>query len=154
MNNLGLHYLNRGELQRAIDIFNRALPLNNKFPQLYYNLGNAYTQKGDRKEAISCYDRAIRLKPDYSSAYFNRGIVYRQMDKWPAALASFEKVIELDPNSAPALLQAGIIAALYTDQPERAYQYLSRVCRLQPELTEQKSIRRLLTELKTANPGL
>jgi len=148
LNNLGLHYLEAGKVTQAIAAFKKGLDRDGKSAPLYYNLGNAYALKGEREEAISCYNRAIRLRPDYASAYFNRGIAYREMKEWPGALASFEKTIELKPGSAPALLQAGIIAALYTGQPERAYQYLSRAVRLQPELKEKEAIRRLLDKLK------
>ncbi len=149
LNNLGLHYLEAGKIPEAIVTFKKGLARNNSSAPLYYNLGNAYAQKGELKEAISRYNQAIGLKPDYASAYFNRGVVYRQMKKWSEALASFERTIELKPDSGPALLQAGIIAALYTDQPKRAYRYLARAVKLQPELKKKESIQRLLNELKT-----
>jgi tetratricopeptide (TPR) repeat protein len=64
-NNRGLAYYEKGDNDRAIADYNKAIGLEPDDADTYNNRGNAYSAKGDKDRAIADYNRAIKLKPDY-----------------------------------------------------------------------------------------
>jgi len=59
------HY---GWVDSAIYWLKRAIVLNNKRPQYYYNLGLLYLDKGDHGEAKKCFTLALECNADYQLA--------------------------------------------------------------------------------------
>lgn len=51
--NLGLAYVKNNDLNAAIQVWNKAIKINNKYANVYYNLGLAYKLTNDRKKAVS-----------------------------------------------------------------------------------------------------
>ena len=72
-NNRGVAYGGKGDYDRAIADFDKAIQLKPDYADAYDNRGVAYGSKGDYDRAIADYDKAIQLKPDYADAYYNRG---------------------------------------------------------------------------------
>ena len=61
-NNLGVIYLDSlGRIGEAIELFDKAISLNENYALAFYNLGRAYNFVGDRLEAATCYQVAQRL---------------------------------------------------------------------------------------------
>lgn len=74
LNYVGLNKLDELQLDEAIEYFNKALELDDKNPQYYYNMGQAYFLKGWIEEAQKCFNTAICINPTeekyhYSLAY-------------------------------------------------------------------------------------
>jgi tetratricopeptide (TPR) repeat protein len=98
-NGRGSYYAQRGQFDRAIADFNKALLLDANNADAYSNRGLATAQgKEDYKSAIGDYTRALELKPRHTSAYFNRGVAYRQLGDYPKAIADYSKALELSPR--------------------------------------------------------
>ena len=57
----------KGDYDRAIADYDRAIQLKPDYAEAYVNRGWAYNAKGDYDRAIADFDRAIQLKPDYAS---------------------------------------------------------------------------------------
>ena len=74
-NNRGIVYDHKGEYDRAIADYDRAIELVPNDATAYNNRGVAYGKKGDYDRAIRDYDQAIRLKPDHANAFINRGTI-------------------------------------------------------------------------------
>jgi len=100
--NRGLAYNQKGDPDRAIADFNKAIELNPNFAVAYGMRGVAYDHKGDPDRAIADYSKAIELDPNLALFYGERGIDYNQTGDPDRAIADFNKVIELNPNFAPA----------------------------------------------------
>jgi tetratricopeptide (TPR) repeat protein len=94
-----------GDYPKAIELLNRAIALNNTYPDAYYNRGlawyyvsvnNARANKPVHyQEAIADYTRAIELKPNLSQAWYNRAGTYFTIGKPKEALADALKAQEL-----------------------------------------------------------
>ena len=59
-------YGRKGELDLAIQNYNKALELKPDYTDAYNNRGLAYGRKGELDLAIQNYDKALELKPDYA----------------------------------------------------------------------------------------
>ena len=67
-NNRGNAYGDRGDYDRAIDDYNKAIKRNPN-ADAYYNRGIVYGDKGDYDRAIDDYNKVIELNPNYADAY-------------------------------------------------------------------------------------
>ena len=67
-NNRGYAYGHKGDYDRAIADFSKALELNPKDAHLYHNRGAAYEDKGDHDRAIADYRRALQFDPSIEAS--------------------------------------------------------------------------------------
>jgi Flp pilus assembly protein TadD len=74
--NQGATYAAKGQYDRAIAHFNKAIELNPRDAWAYNFRGLAYVEKGQYDKAISDCTKAIELNPRLAGAYNNRGIAY------------------------------------------------------------------------------
>jgi len=65
---VGKFYFVNGKFDKAIEEFNKAVKLNPKDPEIYYNLGLAYESKSELDEARKMYGKAVEINPNYSLA--------------------------------------------------------------------------------------
>ena len=98
----------KGEYDRAIADYTKAVELNANDAVVYNNRGIAYRAKGDNDSAIADYTRVTEINPRDAVAYNNRGIAYRAKGNNDSAIADHGKAIELDPELASAYNNRGI----------------------------------------------
>ena len=105
----GISYEQRGEHDKAIEYFNKAIELNPQFFWAYLNRSVAYWSHGNYIHAIQDSTRAIELNPNSPHAYNSRGAAYWRQGNHNRAIQDFNKVIEsLDPNYAHAYFNRGL----------------------------------------------
>ncbi len=73
--------LNNGNLDEAIELFNKALEEDNTSDATYGDLGRAKEQNNDLNGAIECYTKAIELNNERSIYYQWRAEAYRRSNK-------------------------------------------------------------------------
>ncbi len=90
----GQHYYEKDDYDRAIEDFNRAIPLKPTYVQLAYgNRGNAYAMKGDNDKAVDSYSVAISFDRNYSAAFTGRGLIYEKMGETEKARADYDAAL-------------------------------------------------------------
>jgi tetratricopeptide (TPR) repeat protein len=92
----------KGEMDRAIEHYERALKLEPKLYEAPLFIGDAYYKMGKNDKAYESYARAVAIDPDRDTAYRYWGNVLMRNDKLKEAK---EKLIE------------GVIAQPYTQAP-------------------------------------
>ena len=97
-NNRGNAYSDKGEIDWAIEDYDRAIALDPKYPLTYYNRGNAFSKRGDIDLAIKDYDRAIALDPKLAQSYYNRGTAFSKRGDTDRAIEDYDRAIALDPK--------------------------------------------------------
>ncbi|MGD0662389.1 MAG: tetratricopeptide repeat protein [Syntrophorhabdales bacterium] len=63
----GNAYKALGDQKQAIMDYNKAIELNPKLAEAYYNRGNAYEVLGDQRQAAVDHEKAIALNPRLAS---------------------------------------------------------------------------------------
>ena len=102
----GTAYSEKGEYDRAIADFDRAIQLNPDYAFAYYDRGNAYFDKNDLDRAIADYTEVIRIEPDDADAYYNRGAAYHEKGDTERAAADCNRARQIDPNTICAATAA------------------------------------------------
>lgn len=99
MNYRGLLKLMMGDVDGAIESFERAkvTPLDQS--EAYNNLGVAILKKGDAEKASVEFDKAIRLNRANFAAWNNRGCVLYKFDRNREAIGCFEESLIMNPTT-------------------------------------------------------
>ena len=104
----GLAYGVKGEYDRAIEDFNKAIELDPIHANTYHLRGHAYYNKGDHDLAIEDCNKSLELKPDNADAHSIRGNAYHNKGDHDRAIEDYNKTIELDPENSSAYCNRGL----------------------------------------------
>ncbi|MBI4333278.1 MAG: tetratricopeptide repeat protein [Chloroflexi bacterium] len=132
---LGGHYLDRGDLDPAINAFTRVIELEPDNARAYDRRGIAYGRKYYYDEAIRDFDQAIRIDPTYAGAYNNRGLSYYKLSRFAEALADYDRAIELSSDIGVFYANRGL-AHHHRGEFDRAIADYSRAIELDPVAAE------------------
>ena len=121
----GIAYRNVGQIQLAINDFDRALDLAPAYAEAYVNRAAVYSTQGQYHRAIKDLDEAILLVPDLALAYNNRGSAYRELGQPQKAIEDMDESISLDPDDFTAYYNRGS-AYLDLGEAQRAVEDLDK----------------------------
>jgi tetratricopeptide (TPR) repeat protein len=92
-----------GEMDRAIQDFNKAIGLDAKLAAALAGRAAVFVLKGQFDFALLDYNQAIKLNPkNVNTYYFNRGTTYSLAGQFDKAVQDFDQVIRTDPKNAAA----------------------------------------------------
>jgi tetratricopeptide (TPR) repeat protein len=132
-NNLGVALKDKGDLEGAIQCYQKAIALDPKFAMAHTNLGAALRAKGDVGGAIACYQKAIAIDPKFANAHINLGSILCDVKRdFDGAIACFQKAIGADPKNAKAHTHLGL-ALEGKGQMEGAIACFRKAIALQPK---------------------
>jgi tetratricopeptide (TPR) repeat protein len=97
-NILGSHYFSQHQYAEAIEQYQEAIKINDKFTSPYNQLGYAYRYLGKYKEAEKAFKKYIQLIPDNPNPYDSYAELLMKMGKYGESIESYHKALEIDPN--------------------------------------------------------
>jgi hypothetical protein len=92
-NSRGLALHSKGDYDRAIADFDRAIRLKPGDAPQYRNRGDSWAEKNNSPRALADYDTAIRLSPQDAWSYVQRGQLYEKLEKYENARADFNAAL-------------------------------------------------------------
>jgi len=95
-------YRHKGELEKAVADYGKAISLNANGAEQYYGLGLTYQLQGKVELALENYGKAIKADSKHSLSYINRGGLLQKRQRHDLALDDFSRALEADPTSAEA----------------------------------------------------
>jgi tetratricopeptide (TPR) repeat protein len=101
-NNLGVVQLEKGNLNAAIDDYQRSLQLHPEYPEALYNLGSALLQKGETDKAIALCEQALRLQPTDVDAHVVLGNALMTRQEVDRAISHYREALKLRPDDPNA----------------------------------------------------
>jgi len=104
---MGKWYQLNGNLNKAIEMYTRAIRIKPDYAAAFNNRSSAYSSI-DLSKAIADSTEAIRIRPFDAIYYFNRGQKYSALSEHEKAIADFSEAIRLRPDLIKALLLRGL----------------------------------------------
>ena len=138
-NNLGDYYGRRGEYERAIEEFKKAIELQPNYGDAYHNLGNTYQQVGKIDLAIESYQRALQFNPRLWQSRQNLAAIYFSQEKFKEASEEIQKAIGISPTD-PNLRLVSAIIYLKMGQKNEARAEFEKTLELDPENQRAKEL--------------
>lgn len=102
LHNLGLIALQRGDPAAAVELFDKAIKINNEIAEYHYNVALAWRALNRSDHVAAHLERAIALRGDYALAHLNLGNVRREQGQPADAIACYERAIAVAPYLAAA----------------------------------------------------
>lgn len=107
-NNLGLLYVKMKNIEKAKEVYEKALSIRSDYPEAYYNFGLLFFKTKEFEKAQTYFEKAISVRPEYSQAYYNLARVFAQLNRHEEAIEAYKKVLELSPDKVKAKLNLAV----------------------------------------------
>jgi predicted O-linked N-acetylglucosamine transferase (SPINDLY family) len=130
--NLATVYADQGNLDEALEVYQRALALDPNNVDAHSNLALALQRLGKSEEAEQHCLQALAINPNFVEARLNLGISLASQGKVEEAARKFKETIDLKPDYAQAHCNLGIAQQMQEKMEEAIVSYRESV-RLQPD---------------------
>ncbi|MDP6794350.1 MAG: tetratricopeptide repeat protein [Verrucomicrobiota bacterium] len=105
--NMGIAYKAKGEIDKAVAEYRRALELVPDYAEAHNNLGNLLKDQKKYDEAIHHFEASIKVFPDNPSTHNNLGTVHAMKGNVNKAAVYFAKAVSLKPTYVDARQNLG-----------------------------------------------
>ena len=126
----------KGNLDKSIESFHRAIEKDQRYALAYAGLGNAYTRKSIQTaekhwqiRAIEYGEKAVQLAPSMGLTHSGLGRIYQEFGKEDAAIAELQKALQLNPGDAEAYRSLATVQANRGKLKEAEELYLDAIAR-------------------------
>jgi tetratricopeptide (TPR) repeat protein len=104
-----LAYQKSDKPEKALEDFNKAIAVDSKFWEAYYNRAELLFNLGNYQEAIQDLNKIGKVYKDSSFYYVTLGNVKTQTQDYSGATAAYERALVLDPKNAEAYTNHGYL---------------------------------------------
>lgn len=98
-----------GALQRAEDVYNKAITLAPNYPKSYLNLAELYYDANDNSNAQIYAQKAIDLKPNYTDAFFLMSQIEVASGNTNAAISRLQDATLFDSSNPDTYFELGLL---------------------------------------------
>ncbi len=103
---MGAVQLQIGRVEEARESFSKALSVDPRYEEAYYNLGGTLVHENPT-EAIELLSKAVELDPQFALAHCELGWVLRRLERYPEAELHLRQAVELDDSDGLAHVYLG-----------------------------------------------
>ena len=135
LNGYGNIFFDKGEYDKAISEYGKALFFKNDFEIAFYNKGLALFNKGEYNKAIDNFCKAIENNYNNSNTYFYRGMSYHNRGEYKDAILDYNEVIKSEPDKFLAFYNRGL-AYYSSGENDNALNDLDKTVELNPNYAE------------------
>lgn len=97
MDYYGSVFMQKGQFDKGILMFKKALEIIPDDPFVLINLGNAYGNRGMLDRAINCFEKATDIQPNNETAWISLGTAYQLKGLKDKALNALQKAVDVKP---------------------------------------------------------
>lgn len=95
---------NKMELEEAYENYKKALEINPKMIDAYYNLAQVILARKpagneDLKEALNNLEKAVELDEKFADAYYYIGVIKKNIEDYEGAIKALDRVIAIQPDA-------------------------------------------------------
>ncbi len=107
--NLGLLYLDNGQLRDATEVLRLATLLGPGHAEPHFNLGLAYERRGMLAAAEQQVLLSLEIDPDQVDAHNTLGAIYAEEGKYLRASQEWTEIVRANPDYAPARVNLNLL---------------------------------------------
>jgi Tfp pilus assembly protein PilF len=125
----------RGEINRAKELYARALDRDPRNAEMYNNIGMLYKSTGELDRAEDAYRHAVALNPRLAVAWSNLGVLLDARGRRKEAISALQQAIAVDPANVGVKVNLALqyhASGLYAD----ARRLLEEAVRSNPAMPE------------------
>lgn len=125
----GAFQMNRGDLENALELFDKAIELDEKATLAYANKGVLYAKKEAFDQALECYNKALEIEPDHIQILENKMNLQFELlneNNEAAFITTVKTILKHDPIHPNALIYI-VQYYLKENDPENALQSVKRL---------------------------
>lgn len=143
LHNLGQRYQQKGEYQKAIENYKKAIAMRPTFYNAYNNLATCYGELKMYPEAIDALEKCIKLKPDDYYAMSNLAVIMMNTGRTDDALRLAKQAVDTEPAYVNGHVTYGAMLAM-TKRYDEAEKEFNDALRLDPNnATAHENLRRV-----------
>ena len=131
MNNAGNILFGKGEFDRAVGLFKKALDIKPNYVDALYNLGAVYLEEKKYEKALGYFERVLSQKSDEPGALNSIGIIAHATGDIRKAAEYLEKAVRLVPDNAEIHFNLGIVLIKKGDLKSAIF-HLKKALKLDP----------------------
>ena len=131
----GVCYKAIGQLDVAVEYFEKALAIKPDYTEVNYNLGLTLQELGQLDAAVEYYKKALAVNPNYAEAHNNLGVTLKELGQLDSAVECYEKAITTQPDYAEAHNNLGL-AFYELDQVDAAVESYKKALAIKPDYAE------------------
>jgi tetratricopeptide (TPR) repeat protein len=91
--------MRQGKMEKALDTFQKAIPLNRLLQsEIYNNLGLIYFALGRMEEGETASRKSIEIRPYHAAPYYNLGVYHEKKGDIDQAIYHYEIAAKLSPD--------------------------------------------------------
>ena len=109
----GVKELKEGNLEEAINLFEKVAKKARRHTAPFINLGIAYTKNAQYEKAEESFLKALELNPGHLVANTEIGLLYRKTGQFDKARTAYETALNTSPDYQPARKNLGILCDVY-----------------------------------------
>ncbi len=99
---LGVYYMNRGEINRALEAYTKATKLNPRATEAYYSMAYIHIELKQYQQARDLFTKSIQANDRNYRAYYGRGYAFEMLGDVLNAKKDYQKVLEMLPMHQPS----------------------------------------------------
>lgn len=148
-NFLGIAYWKKGDGQKALEHYRKAISLDNSYALAYSNLGALYLsifmrsrKREDYFQSMEYFKKAIELDPDLAVAYRGLGLGYKAIGKTEEAISIWEKALGLSSKDDFLVYLLGNVN-LEIGRKAQALKYFEKYLLLKNDIISPEELRKI-----------
>ena len=143
--NLALVYMQKGEFNKAIELYNELLKHKQKY-EYWFNLAMSYKNLKEWDKAKEAYYKAIELNPKSHESYFNLAYLCFNENNPQGAVDCYKKALEINPEDWESSYFLGLAYMQTKNYKEGLKYFESRLCRASAIISQGKTYPHLIEE--------
>ncbi|CAF5216857.1 unnamed protein product, partial [Rotaria magnacalcarata] len=114
-----------GEIDEAIDLYTRALAIDENNHILYSNRSAAYAKLENYENAIKDAEQCIKIKPDFIKGYTRKASVLAFLKRYDDAIKVYEAGLAIDPNNQQIITELEAARKSAAEAPPNGFSFFA-----------------------------